>query len=108
MVESPGVDIHAPALCDVEVASALRKGRLTGRLTGSRLSAAVEDYLALPITRHGHQALLPRMLQLAENFSAYDAAYVALAERLEAELLTADGGLKKAIHQRLGLELALP
>jgi predicted nucleic acid-binding protein len=45
---------------------------------------ALQHYLLLPLTRHGHQALLPRVLELRANFSAYDACYVALAERLRA------------------------
>jgi predicted nucleic acid-binding protein len=64
---------------------------------------AVLDYLDLPLTRHGHLALLPRVLELYENLSAYDATYVALAERLACPLLTADDRLIRAAttHTRL-------
>ncbi|HLB78377.1 MAG TPA: type II toxin-antitoxin system VapC family toxin, partial [Candidatus Dormibacteraeota bacterium] len=67
---------------------------------------ALEDYLDLPLIRHGHQALLGRMLKLRSNFSAYDAAYVALAEQLKGELLTADGGLARSVRRHLPLPLA--
>jgi predicted nucleic acid-binding protein len=72
-----------------------------------RAADALEDYLDLPLFRHGHQALLARVLQLRSNFSAYDAAYVALAEQLKGELLTADDGLARAIRTQLPLRLAL-
>jgi predicted nucleic acid-binding protein len=48
--------------------------------------------------RHGHQSLLTRVLELRENFTAYDAAYVALAEQLRANLLTADEPLARAVR----------
>jgi predicted nucleic acid-binding protein len=66
---------------------------------------ALRDYLDLPLTRHGHFLLLERILQLRENFSAYDATYVALAERLGARLATLDSGLIAGVRQHLDLEL---
>ena len=72
-----------------------------------RAADALEDYLDLPLIRHGHQALLGRILQLRSNFSAYDAAYVALAERLRSELLTADDALARAVRSQLRLRLVL-
>ncbi len=95
-VRAPDADLHVPALCDVEVTAGLRRGLLMGALSDERLAEAVEDYLDLPLTRHGHQQLLSRILNLRNNFSAYDATYVALAERLGAQLLTADDGLAHA------------
>ncbi len=65
-------------------------------LTEKRAAQAIEDYLDLPISRHGHQRLMDRALALRRNFSAYDAMYVALAELLGAELLTADAALAEA------------
>ncbi len=65
----------------------------------------LRDYLDLPLTRHGHSVLLERMLQLRENFSAYDATYVALAERLGAALATLDSGLVRGVRKHLDLEL---
>lgn len=94
-----------PALCDVEVVAGLRRAVLHGSLSGRRAAEAVEDYLDLPLTRHGHQALLETILGLRENFSAYDATYVALAERMHGELLTADARLASATraHTEIGV-----
>ena len=100
-LQAPGVALHAPALCDVEVTAALRRALLASLVSEDRVQNAVIDYLDLPITRHGHQALLPRILALRDNFSAYDATYVALTERLGAELLTADRALARAIETHL-------
>jgi predicted nucleic acid-binding protein len=64
-----------------------------------------KDHLDLPLTRHGHRSLLGRILDLATNFSVYDATYVALAEQLDAGLLTADVALARATrtHTRLAV-----
>jgi predicted nucleic acid-binding protein len=99
-------DLHVPALCDIEVVSALR-GLLRGKKIDLRRALeAVEDYVALPVTRHGHLALLERALELRENLSAYDAAYVALAEQLSATLVTCDEPLARSVRAHLpGLEL---
>jgi predicted nucleic acid-binding protein len=87
-----------PALCDVEVAAGLRQAVLSDLLSLERAAEALGHYLLLPLTRHGHQALLPRMLDLRSNFSAYDACYVALAEVIGADLLTADERLSRAVR----------
>ncbi len=96
-------DLHVPALCDVEVTAAPRGGILRGALAEPRAEQALTAYLDLPLTRHGHQTLLPRILGLRANFTSYDAAYVALAERLEAPLLTTDSRLARACDG-VGLE----
>lgn len=100
VVEDPETDLHVPALCDVEVASALRRALLSGVMEVARAEAALEDYLDLPLAKHGHDALLAPILRLREHFSAYDATYVALAQRLGASLLTADRRLSRAAHRR--------
>lgn len=94
-------DLHVPALCDVEVAAGLRRAVLQRALSVQRAMLALEDYRDLPLTRHGHLALLPRILQLRANLSAYDAIYVALGEQLGAALLTADARLRRAAGARL-------
>lgn len=94
-------DLHVPALCDVEVAAGLRRAVLQRALSAQRAMLALEDYRDLPLTRHGHLALLPRVLQLRANLSAYDAIYVALGEQLGAALLTADARLRRAAGARL-------
>jgi predicted nucleic acid-binding protein/plasmid stability protein len=95
-IEAPDMELHVPALCDLEVAATLRRALLASRMTEERARFAMMDYLDLPITRHAHQGLLPRIVALRFNFSAYDATYVVLAERLGAELLTADRALASA------------
>jgi predicted nucleic acid-binding protein len=67
-------------------------------LSVERAAEAMGQYLMLPLTRHGHQALLPRMLDLRSNFGAYDACYVALAEVIGADLVTADERLSRAVR----------
>jgi predicted nucleic acid-binding protein len=99
-------DLHVPALCDVEVAAGLRRAILRGSLTQERAREALADHLDLPLSRHGHRALLDRILELRDNFSAYDAAYVALTEHLAATLLTADAPLARAVRAHLPLPLA--
>jgi predicted nucleic acid-binding protein len=96
------VDLHIPALCDVEVVSALRRALIRGFLSEARAQEALDDFLALPLLRHGHRALLPRCFGLRHVLSPYDATYVALAERLEALLLTGDLRLARAAR-KLGL-----
>ena len=65
----------------------------------------MDDYLDLPLTTHGHRALVPRMLALRQNFSAYDATYVALAERIGSALLTGDHALMRAVRQQAIVEV---
>lgn len=98
VVEAPGNDLHAPSLCDVEFTAVLRRALLARRLGIERARTALRDYLDLPLVRHGHRQLLARIVELRENFSAYDAAYVALAEALGAHLLTADVPLARAVQ----------
>jgi predicted nucleic acid-binding protein len=97
IIRRPDVALHAPELCDIEVTSGLRRALLRGEVSAARAAEALEDYLDLPLTRHGHPPLLPRVLELRANFTAYDACYVALAELLSADLLTADAPLRRAV-----------
>lgn len=103
-IEASKTDLHVPALCDVEVAAALRRALLSRHLPSDRAEEALRDYLDLPLTRHGHEAILERVLYLRDNFSTYDATYAALAEALGAPLLTADAGLARAVKERLGIQ----
>lgn len=99
--------LHIPALCDVEVASAFRRLLLSAHIHEHRAREALRDYVDLPLTRHGHQTLLARVLSLRSNFSAYDATYIALAERLAAPLVTCDETLARAIESHLEIETVL-
>jgi len=95
-------DLHAPSLTDLEVVSVLRRLARQGSAPIPRLEQALSDYLDLPLTRHGHGALLHRCFALRDVLSSYDAAYVALAEGLEGTLVTADRRLARAAE---GLDL---
>jgi len=97
--------LHVPALCDVEVASALRRLWMSKALSTERRDQAISDYVDLPLARHGHLALLPRVLDLAPNLSAYDATYAALAEALSADLVTADERLGRALRAHTEVRL---
>src|SRR5690554_4210200 len=86
----------APDLVDVEVTAVLRKRWLAGDLDERRFGLAVDDLTALPITRYPTRLLMRRAFELRENVTAYDAAYLALAELLGCALLTADQRLARA------------
>jgi predicted nucleic acid-binding protein len=96
-------DLHAPALLDFEVASALRGHLLAGRLNQARCAEAIEDFSALHIERHQMTALLGHVLDLRDNFTVYDAAYVVLAQALDAPLVTADLKMREA--ERAGVTI---
>lgn len=83
-------ELAAPGLVDLEVLSALRGLSRARRLPEPRARAAIEDLGDLPILRHDHVPLLGRCWQLRDNLTVYDAACVALAEMLDAELWTTD------------------
>jgi len=102
----PGETMHAPHLTDVEVLHVLRRYGASGSLTSVRADEAVADFLKLRIHRHRHRHLAPRIWELRHNMSAYDAAYIALAETLAAPLLTADARLARAPHHRVTIEAA--
>ena len=91
-----GQDLAAPELIDLEVVSVLRRQLSVGKLDTRRARLALDDLLELPVQRVPHRALLRRCWELRDNLSVYDAAYVALAETLEAPLVTADARLAKA------------
>ena len=94
--------LHAPHLMDVEVAHVLRRYERVGDLSPARGAEALTDLTHLPLQRHPHDILLPRIWALRDNLTAYDAAYVALAEGLDATLFTRD---KKLAVGRRRVEL---
>jgi predicted nucleic acid-binding protein len=97
--------LHAPHLIEVEVAQVLRRYANAKRITSRRGAEALQDLADMSLTRHPHTVLLQRIWQLRENLTAYDAAYVALAELLEARLLTCDGRMARAANHRARIEL---
>lgn len=97
--------LHAPHLLDLEVSQVLRRLVHQGRLSTQRANEAMRDFLDLRITRYSHHLLLPRIWQLRHNLSAYDGAYIALAEQLRAALITRDGRLASAPGHNAHVEL---
>lgn len=89
-------DLAAPDLIDVETVTVLRKRWVAGSLSDARFLAAVKDLEAIGIDRYPALRLMRRAYELRANVTAYDAAYVALAEVLGCELTTADRRLAKA------------
>ena len=82
--------LHAPHLIDIEVAQVLRRYVLRGEVKAERAQHALEVMIEFPLTRYDHEPLLGRIWELRDNLTAYDAAYVALAEGLNATLVTRD------------------
>ena len=89
-------DHAAPHVIDVEVFSTIRRERRLGRLDRTAADQAVEDLEAWPGERFGHRLLLNRAWELRDNVRGWDAMYVALAEALDAALLTTDARLAAA------------
>lgn len=88
-----GETLHVPHLIDIEVAHVLRRFWLLGDLDEERGRAALSDLADFPLARYPHSVLLARMWALRRQLTGYDAAYVALAEALDATLLTCDAKL---------------
>lgn len=97
--------LAAPELLDLEVLAAWRRMVQRGLLPLTRAASAVADLAELPVRRASHRPLLDRCWQLRDTVTAYDAAYVALAEALDVPLLTADGRLARASGPRCAVEL---
>lgn len=100
-----GQTLHAPHLLDIEVAHALRRHAANGTMDGERGLAALSDFSDFPLRRYPHTVFLPRIWELRNNLTAYDAAYVALAETLDAPLLTRDRRLAAAAGHYARVEL---
>ena len=94
-----GETLHAPHLLDLEVVQVLRRYAGAGALTEERGAQALEDLADLPLYRYPHHLFVDRIWELRHNLTAYDAAYVALAEALAAPLVTRDAALLRARHR---------
>lgn len=95
--------VAVPHLADSEVAHALRAQVLRGRVDARHAAAALTSWARLGLRRFAAVGLLPRMWELRANLTAYDATYVALAEALDCELVTADARLAQAPGARCSI-----
>jgi predicted nucleic acid-binding protein len=97
--------LHAPHLIDLEVAQVLRRYVSRGEMYPDRARMALDLFAKFPITRYSHEPLLRRIWELRSNLTAYDAAYVALAEGLGATMLTCDERLASASGNKAIIEV---
>ncbi len=97
--------LHAPHLLDVEVVQVVRRYVARGVVETGRGGEMIDDLLAFPIQRYPHDVLLSRVYELRDNLTAYDAVYVALAEALDAPLVTRDARLARSPGHQAQVEL---
>jgi predicted nucleic acid-binding protein len=98
-------EFHCPHLIDVEVTQGLRRLVRAREVSADRAAEAIQDLVDLDLHRHAHLDLLTRAWKLRENMTAYDAMYVALAEALDATVVTCDTPLAKAAGHRAHIEV---
>jgi predicted nucleic acid-binding protein len=104
-IYSRNESLHAPHLLDLEVGQVLLRLVREVAVSARRADQAMQDLLDLQVTRYPHFVLLPRIWQLRHNLSAYDAAYVVLAEQLGATLITRERRLASASGHAAPTEL---
>jgi predicted nucleic acid-binding protein len=104
-IADPSLGVHVPHLADVEVAQALRRYEREGDLDPQEAASAIATLGELDLERHAHEPLLRRVWALRDNLTAYDAVYVALAEALDATLLTCDARLARAPGRSRSIEV---
>ena len=98
-------ELHAPHLVDVEVVQGLRRLVRTGEVSSRRADEAIADLIDLDVHRHTHLDFLARAWKLRDNLTTYDAMYVALAEAIEAPIVTCDRPLGKVPGPRARIEV---
>jgi len=99
-IKSPEISIHVPHLIDLEVIQVLRRYVGLKAISKDRGKKALDDFSSLDMERYPHDTMLPRIWDLRNNLTAYDAAYVTLAEILGATLITCDARIAKASGHR--------
>ena len=97
--------LHAPHLLDLEIVHVLRRSCMIGELQPNRAAQAIAVLSDLRMVRHPHEPHVPRIWALRHSLTAYDAAYVALAEALDSPLVTRDRRLASAHGHRAKIEL---
>ena len=102
---APHQTLHAPHLLDVEVAQVIRRYAANKEINVERGRMALADLADLSLRRYPHDFLLPRIWELRNNLTAYDATYVALAEALDTPLLTRDRRLAAAPGHHAQIQL---
>ena len=100
-----GETLHSPHLLDLEIMQVLRRLAREGTLSVHRADQAVNELFNLRITRYPHFVFLPEILRRRHNLSAYDAAYVVLAQKLGAALVTRDHKLASAAGHTAAVEV---
>lgn len=96
LIFQPKSNLLAPELLSVEVVQTVRRFIKSKELSQTRAKEAFVDFRDLPITFYPHSLLLEKIWELKNNFTAYDATYLALAEELGASLLTCDSAFIRA------------
>jgi predicted nucleic acid-binding protein len=102
---SPPPTLHVPHLLDVEIAQVLRRYVREKNMTASRGEEALQDLHDIPLNRYPHDILMPRVWELRAVLTAYDGVYVALAELLDAPLVTCDRKIALASGHRAKVEV---
>jgi predicted nucleic acid-binding protein len=103
-IADPDESLHSPHLLAVEVTQVIRRYEATRSISADVAVAALDDLAALDIARYAHEPLLSRVWELRDNVTAYDAVYLALAEVLDAPLLTFDRRLAAAPGHAASIE----
>ena len=102
---APGESLHVPHLLGLEVVHVLRRYAAARVIDAQRGQQAIDDLTAWPLTRYPHDLFLARIWSLRHNLTAYDAAYVALAETLQVPLVTCDTRLAASVGHRATIAL---
>ena len=100
-----GESLHAPHLIDIEVTQTLRRLVILKEITAARGKQALEDHVSLNIKRADHNDLLESIWTLRDSITAYDAAYVVLAESLDCPLITCDAKLARSHGHKARIEV---
>jgi predicted nucleic acid-binding protein len=90
---APGQSVQVPHVIDLEVLQVLRRYSRTADMGAVHAEQALQVFWSMPLNRYPHTVLAPRIWELRYSFTAYDAAYIALAEALDCPLMTCDRAL---------------